>query len=356
MSFGAILGAAAGLSSLGSALGLGNEFLGSWATNSAKESLNKNITKTNLKVQKEYDLWTQQQDKSYEQWWQNYLYDLQNNQYYDLAKKYATNTASWAVQGLKKAGLNPVLAAIDGNLSSSTGNANPQQSGHSVSGGSVRGASVSGGSNASPVNVAGALSAASAAQQASIDTEIKKETKEPTIEAAKSNASKAASDAELAKQQVVNAGLQPSQIAANTEQSQASAAKLKADAEVAHAQAVKMQVDTINNAKNSGLGGLAGALIRTTREIADATGDSKTPSVADEYRTLLEGTLRRDAPGVSSAPSSAGRWYDVLKYLVPVLGTPMLINDLRNDVWRATPDVRFHDDKEGTRSFRVPVK
>lgn len=106
--------------------------LNSWATNSARESLNKNITKTNLKIQKEYDKWTQAQDMAYnkewEQWYQNYLYGIQNKEYFDLSKKYATNTASWAVQGLRKAGLNPILAAIDGNLSSNMGNAGPQSS------------------------------------------------------------------------------------------------------------------------------------------------------------------------------------------------------------------------------------
>lgn len=136
------------LSAVGSALGssgmsIVNDFSGGWALNSSKESLNKNITKTNLKYQKQYDLWTQAQDKAYEKWYQNYIYDLQNNEYYDLAKKYAENTASWAVKGLKDAGLNPILAAIDGNLSSNLGNAHPASSSGTHSGKSIHGASVS---------------------------------------------------------------------------------------------------------------------------------------------------------------------------------------------------------------------
>lgn len=110
----------------------GSSALGAWATNTARESLNKNITKTNLKTQKAYDLWTQQQDmrynKDWEQWYQNYMYGLQNNEYYNLARRYGENTATWAVNGLRKAGLNPILAAIDGNLSSNLGNASPQSS------------------------------------------------------------------------------------------------------------------------------------------------------------------------------------------------------------------------------------
>ncbi len=144
MSWGSIL------SGIGSAAGAGGLSLvqdvsGGWSTNSAKESLNKNITKTNLKYQKEYDVWTQEQDKAYEKWYQNFLYDLQSNEYYQLARQYATNTASWAVEGLKKAGLNPVLASLDSNLSSNLGNAQPGSSSGSHSGKSVHGASVGAG-------------------------------------------------------------------------------------------------------------------------------------------------------------------------------------------------------------------
>lgn len=120
---------AMGAAALGSAaLFNGNTAAQGWINNSARESLNKNITKTNLKLQKQYDLWTQQQDMAYEKWYQRYMYNLQANEYYDLAQRYGTNTASWAVEGLKKAGLNPILAGIDSNLSSSLGNASPASS------------------------------------------------------------------------------------------------------------------------------------------------------------------------------------------------------------------------------------
>lgn len=138
------------LSSVGSAVGAGGlslitDITGGWSNNSAKESLNKNITKTNLKYQKQYDLWTQEQDKAYEKWYQNFIYDLQNNEYYDLAHNYGVNTAKWAVEGLKNAGLNPILASIDGNLSSNLGNAQPAASSGTHSGRSIHGASVSSG-------------------------------------------------------------------------------------------------------------------------------------------------------------------------------------------------------------------
>ncbi len=49
----------------------------------------------------------------------DYYYD--ENQYYNLAKRYAENSAQWNVQGLRNAGLNPILAATDGNFASTYG-------------------------------------------------------------------------------------------------------------------------------------------------------------------------------------------------------------------------------------------
>lgn len=126
-----------------------------WMGNTSRESLNKNITKSNFKIQKKYDLWTQEQDKAYNKWWQEYLYDLQNNQYYDLSKKYATNTAKWAVEGLKNAGLNPILAAGNYNMSSNLGNASPMTTpSASTARGSIHSPSVSSAGPAASVNAA----------------------------------------------------------------------------------------------------------------------------------------------------------------------------------------------------------
>lgn len=173
-----------GQSLVSGVIGTGFNQIGNWMGNTSKESLNKNITKTNLKYQKEYDLWTQEQDKAYNKWWQEYLYSLQNNQYYKLSEKYATNTAKWAVKGLRAAGLNPILAAQNPNMSSNLGDARPSMSPvSSTAKGAVRGASVSaGGSN--PVNLAalsqiGATSSqnernAAEADNLKADTEIKK--------------------------------------------------------------------------------------------------------------------------------------------------------------------------------------
>lgn len=204
----------------------------SWLTNTARESLNKNITKSNLKVQKSYDLWTQEQDKAYEKWFQEYLYGLQNNEYFDLAKKYATNTASWAVQGLKKAGLNPVLAAIDGNLSSSMGDANPQASGHRTGGGSVpHGGAPS--AMAGHTNIAASMQASSAAKLSSEQSKGAKIDNEVRSASAPAEVAKATFDADIA--------------AANRKQVETSTAVNAAEAERVQAEAQRIKADTLNS-------------------------------------------------------------------------------------------------------------
>lgn len=55
---------------------------------------------------------------------------------YDLAQAYAENSASWQVQGLRNANLNPILAATGGNISGSFGAPSTVAS-SSVSGGSM---------------------------------------------------------------------------------------------------------------------------------------------------------------------------------------------------------------------------
>lgn len=43
-------------------------------------------------------------------------YEYDSNQYYNLSRRYAENSAKWQMQGLKNAGINPMLAAINGNI------------------------------------------------------------------------------------------------------------------------------------------------------------------------------------------------------------------------------------------------
>ena len=243
------------------ALDLIGNVAGSWATNSAKESLNKNITKTNLKYQKEYDTWTQAQDKAYEEWWQNYLYDLQNNQYYNLARKYAENTASWAVTGLKKAGLNPILAGIDSNLSSSMGSANPQQSGHKVGGGSVRGAAIGSGSPKLDLGIVSRnMQAQSAARQAESQADINEIQKDVDSATKDAKISTAKSDASRASAAVMTQQSQTANLDSNTALSQAQVDSQRANV-------LLTAVRAANEARTGGLNGFFGFASRLAEDV-----------------------------------------------------------------------------------------
>lgn len=241
------------LSSMGGSFSLDDATLG-WANNQSNRSLNKAINKTNLKLQKQYDLWTQEQDKAYEQWYQDYLYSLQNNEYYKLAQKYATNTAKWAVQGLKAAGLNPILAAQNPNMSSNLGDASPSGSGHSV-GGSPAISSVAPNRNGMQVRLN---------QQADALTQQQK----------------AATAKDLADVETVN-GSRPAVL----QGLHANNAKTLAESDLLQAQAAEIRVRTQNEAKNEGLNGVFGATANFTHKIHDV--------------------LTEQVDGVSNKPSSA---------------------------------------------------
>lgn len=100
--------------------------------------------------------------------WQNYYqkrYDTWKSDLdYRYAQQYAQNSAQWNVQGLLNAGLNPILAANNGNFNSTFG--------QPVSGGGVSASSRSRGSRQDMAQAAASM-AATARQNALIDEQIK---------------------------------------------------------------------------------------------------------------------------------------------------------------------------------------
>lgn len=270
--------ASSALAGMGGSFSLDDATFG-WANNQSNRSLNKQIGQTNIKLQKSYDEWTMQQDKAYEQWWQNYLYDLQNNEYYNLARKYATNTARWAVEGLQAAGLNPVLAAQNPNMSSDLGSAGPNQSGHSISGRSPT-ASIS----PSRVGVGLSLKQANAA----------------TIESANANTAKTTADTktvEASREGVVN-------------NLNATNAKTLAEADLVQAQADNVRVQTANSARTEGLTGWPAAAMNVGKKIGGMLDTALSRSAEDvkNFRSYLKSaweSLRTSQQGVSDTPNSA---------------------------------------------------
>ena len=120
----------------------------------------------------------------------DYYYD--ENQYYDLAKRYAENSAKWNVTGLRNAGLNPILAATDGNFASTYGSGS--------SGGSIPSSGVSqsvGFSNShgsvTPVSesvkdIASAVSSRASADLAVTDSQTHKAMRDPLVASAHADA------------------------------------------------------------------------------------------------------------------------------------------------------------------------
>ena len=116
---------------------------GSAGNNLLNYGLNRSATKysSNLSTQKAKELlWEESTVNKKDYAWQkslDYLYD--STAYYDLSRKYAENSAKWNVTGLRNAGLNPILAATDGNFSSTYGNGSSSGSMGHASASSVSG-------------------------------------------------------------------------------------------------------------------------------------------------------------------------------------------------------------------------
>lgn len=104
----------------------GMSFLGSLGT----DYLNDKNRKQNSKYALRDYAWQRELDWQYDS--KNYfnLAQRYNDANYDLARRYSENSASWATTGLRKAGLNPILAYSQG-FNANMGNAGVQSSGHS---------------------------------------------------------------------------------------------------------------------------------------------------------------------------------------------------------------------------------
>lgn len=238
----------------------------SWITNTARESLNKNVTKSNLKTQKSYDEWTMMQDRSQEKWMQDLYYSLQNNEYYNLARKYGENTASWAVNGLKRAGLNPILAAGNYNMSSNLGNASPAPPGSSVGRrSSIPSAGMPSAVHA-PTNIAQSMQASSAAEQSKAETDkIKQETPyDVFLKYLQTQVTKLMPDATKAN---------TAETVSRAELNEAQANKIKADTETALARTAGIKQETENKRHNFGINGPAGAGLSLGSRIKERLSD-----------------------------------------------------------------------------------
>lgn len=92
-------------------------------------ALSYNLNRSSTKHSTEYSLNASKEllqeestiNKKDYQWQKNLDYTYDSSHYYDLARRYAENSSKWQVTGLRNAGLNPILAATDGNFASTYG-------------------------------------------------------------------------------------------------------------------------------------------------------------------------------------------------------------------------------------------
>lgn len=210
-------------------------------------------------------------DKAYNEWYKQLEYDW--------SKRYAENSAKWNVQGLKNAGLNPLLAASNGNFSSTFGNSSPVTASRSSSGSALgRSADMHGnrdvGSTLSNVGstVMKAVLADSEMTQAEASANVAEQTQEANINSAKASAEKTAAEVSAVKAQ-----------------EQAS----KADALQKIEQAKKTAVETFHLQRRGGYEGRAGDANNLMHEGLDWWNRGKT-AIGDYYKGLSE-TLKSTA-------------------------------------------------------------
>lgn len=139
-------------------------------------------------------------DKKYNEWYKQLEYDW--------SKRYAENSAKWNVEGLKNAGLNPLLAASNGNFASTYGNSSPVTATRSSSGSALgKSADMHGnrdvGSTLANVGstVMKAVLADSEMTQAEASANVAEKTQEANINSAKAGAEKMAAEVSAVKAQ-----------------------------------------------------------------------------------------------------------------------------------------------------------
>lgn len=174
----------------------------SWSTKAAKGA-----TKRDL-----------QNQALHENWYVRNIYPQYQEADYDMARRYAENSAQWEVQGLRNAGLNPILAATHGLGGAGVG--------YSAPSGSPSGSSgyMPDGSIDTPnLDLAEGVRDLASAAMARTDSKIKRDTAPSIVSSAKS-------DAALKQANVGIADATKRKIEAEVQQVQANTAKAFVDA------------------------------------------------------------------------------------------------------------------------------
>ena len=197
------------------------------------------------------------------------VYPKQQELDYSLAGRYAQNSAVWDVQGLKNAGLNPILAA-QGGFSGGSSYSSPSSNGSNFVTDTARGDYLEG-----IRDVASARQADSSADLADVQTDVAKGQADSLVSSAKSDSALKAKNVEIAD-----------------------ATKRKIDAEVqqVNANTAKVLTDAINARENGGNPNTGGLISRVISALTPRGHQS-----VDVYN-LLHDTL-----GITSSSRSSSR-------------------------------------------------
>lgn len=264
------VGAAAGLGTA-TAASYGNSLIGNYFSNKS--------SKDNYERSYEWSLASGLADSQLSRrdykWYQNADYEqskLLSEYEYDLSRRYAENSAKWTVTGLRNAGLNPILAATNGNLSSTYGSgvqsATPSSSSSGIKPLSTHTYT---GATGSGVDVIDSALKWANALNAETDKDIKQETKDSLVSSAKSDAATKAAQVDIAD---------------------ATADKIRADARLTDANTAKTLVDTDNASDTAGVNSFAGLAATVLKSMAPDFRSSNTARkdvsnhLSDYYRQI----------------------------------------------------------------------
>lgn len=205
------------------------------------------------------------------------LYAWQSAFDYDYARRYAENSAKWQTTGLRNAGLNPILAATDGNFRGTFGqhpsgidNSFSSGSGSASSGSSFGSARTSG----QHIDLPEVMRDLSSAELSNVNAKTAEGMMEPTINSAKADVKLKEATAEYQRAQALN-------VDANT------------------AKVISETVDLQNGGKVSGWANLVG---RVMSVLPDRTRESVARQLSD-----VKSLRALTTPTVEGSSSSANR-------------------------------------------------
>lgn len=219
-------------------------------------------------------------------------YRFQQDLAYEYAQKYAENSAKWSVTGLENAGLNPIIAAQNGNFSNIQNHTSPSNARHvATSGLTSHQANVNSSlfNNSLVDSVVQGAKLGDELRQLDVDTKLKQGTLDSNVQSAKAD--------------VLLKTAEASRVDALTQSA-------KADSAVKLAEADKVAAEAENERRYGGSRGPTADVRRTvgslTDRIVDSFSDAKDSGVIQDATNRIVNDVKRVTDSVSSTAKSVG--------------------------------------------------